>query len=118
MQQYGVIAIFFIVGTLFPIIAILLSRFLGPKKKPCKIKEDTYECGLTTEGPSWIQFKMSYFLYALVFLVFDVETIFLYPWAVKFQSLGLFALIEMLIFIAILVVGFWYAWKEGALEWR
>ena len=118
MKQYGVVAVFFIVGILFPIVAIILSKILGPKKKSNDVKLDTYECGLTTEGPTWVQFKMSYFLYALVFLVFDVETIFLYPWAVKFQSLGLLAFIEMFIFIAILIIGFWYAWKEGALEWR
>jgi NADH-quinone oxidoreductase subunit A len=64
-----------------------------------------------------MRYRVNYFLYALVFLAFDVETIFLFPWAVKFQQLGLFAFIEMIIFIAILLVGLWYAWKEGALKW-
>ncbi|MGI9951065.1 NADH-quinone oxidoreductase subunit A [Moorellaceae bacterium AZ2] len=98
--------------------AIAANWFIRPKRPAAGAKEETYECGLETQGPTWVQFKISYFLYALIFLLFDVETVFLYPWAVKFKVLGWFAFIEMIIFIAILVLGLWYAWKEGALEWR
>ncbi|MBE3573555.1 MAG: NADH-quinone oxidoreductase subunit A [Moorella humiferrea] len=94
-----------------------MNWLVRPKEKAVGDKLATYECGLETQGPTWVQFKVSYFLYALVFLLFDVETVFLYPWAVRFQMLGLFAFVEMLIFIAILVIGLWYAWKEGALKW-
>lgn len=96
---------------------ILTALLLAPRRRQGS-KYEPYECGMETIGPTWVQFKTSYFLYALLFVIFDVETIYLYPWAVKFQSLGLFAFIEMIIFIFILVVGLWYAWKEGALEWK
>lgn len=116
MPQYAAIGAALIVAIAFPIVILLVSYLLHPKYKT-PVKLDTYECGLETQGETWVQFKISYFMYALVFLAFDVETIFLYPWAVQFRALGLFAMIEMFIFIAILLIGFWYAWKEGALEW-
>ncbi len=116
LQDFSGIGVFFIIGLVFPMI-LLGTAWLVRPKRPSPEKLSTYECGLETQGPTWVQFKISYFLYALIFVVFDVETIFLYPWAVKFQALGLFAFVEMIIFIAILVIGLWYAWKEGALEW-
>ncbi len=116
LTKFGGLAVILVWGIVFPWLLLALSRLFHPKK-PTPAKLLTYECGLDTQGDTWIQFKISYFMYALVFLAFDVETIFLYPWAVKFQSLGLFAMVEMFIFIAILIIGFWYAWKEGALEW-
>ncbi|HHT64238.1 MAG: NADH-quinone oxidoreductase subunit A [Bacillota bacterium] len=116
LQQYSGLGIYLIAAIIFPFIIVFVALILGPKR-PNPEKLTTYECGLDTQGPTWVQFKINYFLYALVFVVFDVETVFLYPWAVKFQALGLFAFIEMIIFIAILVIGLWYAWKEGALEW-
>ncbi|MBI4498753.1 MAG: NADH-quinone oxidoreductase subunit A [Chloroflexi bacterium] len=84
---------------------------------PSRAKEDTYECGVTTIGSSWIQFNFRYYYYALLFVLFDVEAVFLFPWAVKYQQLALFGLVEMAIFIAILVVGLVYAWRKRALEW-
>jgi len=117
LGNFAVIGIFFLGGAAFTIIVLFLNWLVRPKK-PNKEKETTYECGLDTQGPTWIQFKINYFLYALIFVVFDIETVFLYPWAVRFKSLGLFAFIEMLIFIVILVIGLWYAWKKGALEWK
>ncbi len=117
LQQYAGIGVFFLVAAIFPIIAIGAAWLVRPKK-PSRVKLDTYECGLETQGPTWVQFKVGYFLYALVFLIFDIETVFLYPWAVQFQVLPLFAFVEMFIFIGILAVGLWYAWKEGALEWK
>ncbi|MBI2846314.1 MAG: NADH-quinone oxidoreductase subunit A [Chloroflexi bacterium] len=86
-------------------------------RKPNPVKYTTYECGMQTIGGSWIQFNFRYYLYALLFVVFDIETVFLYPWAVYFKQLKLFGFIEMLVFILILLVAFVYAWKKKALEW-
>ena len=102
---------------IFPIVPLIISRLLQTRR-PTTQKLSAYECGVEPVGRAWVQFKASYFLYALVFVVFDVETVFLYPWAVQFRSLGLFAVIEMLIFMAILLIGLAYAWKKGALEWE
>lgn len=119
MNHYGALGIYVLLTVIFPIGAMVTAWALRPhyKKKPNELKRVTYECGVETKGRTWVRFKINYFLYALAFLLFDVETIFLYPWAVQFQALGLFALGEMIIFIAILVLGLWYAWKEGALKW-
>ncbi|PKM46016.1 MAG: NADH-quinone oxidoreductase subunit A [Firmicutes bacterium HGW-Firmicutes-8] len=114
--KYAGVVIIMIWGIVFPAILLGLSKLFHPNN-PTPTKLSTYECGLETQGETWVQFKISYFMYALIFVAFDVETIFLYPWAVRFQSLGLFGIVEMFIFMAILIVGFWYAWKEGALEW-
>ncbi len=105
------------VALLFGIIPIALSYFIAPKK-PSKLKNASYECGLEAKGDSWIQFKAQYYVYALIFVLFDIETIFIYPWAVAFKQMGLFAFIEMMIFIGILVIGLAYAWKKKALEWE
>lgn len=117
MSDYTTIGIFMLLTISFPLIALLLARIFRPHPEQDKEKLSTYECGVDTQGKTWIRFRVNYFLYALVFLAFDVETVFLFPWAVQFKHLGLFAFVEMLIFIAILLIGLWYAWKEGALEW-
>ncbi len=117
LSDWGAVFLFLAIGVVFGAGGILTSFLFHPYRRN-EIKQEVYECGVDTIGPTWVQFKTSYFLYALLFVIFDVETIYLYPWAVKFQSLGLFAFIEMIIFIFILVVGLWYAWKEGALEWK
>ena len=116
LLQYGIVGIMFVGAIAFAAAALIMSRLLAPHH-PYDRKRITYECGMLTEGTAWIRYKTSYFLYALIFLVFDVETVFLYPWAVAFRALGLFGLLEMLVFIAILVVGLAYAWKEGVLKW-
>jgi len=95
----------------------MFMAFLVRPKKPDPIKESTYECGLETIGETWVRFRVQYYIYALVFVIFDIETVFLYPWAVAYNQLGLFALVEMFIFLAILVGGLAYAWRKGALEW-
>jgi NADH-quinone oxidoreductase subunit A len=115
-NQWLLIAFFFIVGLLIPVGAITVAWILGPKK-PNSIKQTTYECGIETVGDSWVQFKAQYYIFALVFLVFDVETVFLFPWAVKLGQLGLFAVIEGIVFISILVAGLVYTWRKGMLEW-
>ncbi len=115
-NSFALIGLFVIVAVVFPLIALGLAWVLRPKK-PNPIKSQTYECGLETYGDTWIQFRVQYYLFALVFVVFDIETIFLYPWAVAYNRLGLFALVEMFVFLAILMVGLAYAWRKGALEW-
>jgi len=110
------IALFLIIASLIPAIAVYLPRFIAPRK-PNQIKQETYECGMETVGETWVQFKVQYYIYALVFLVFDVETIFLYPWAVAFSKLTLFMVFEGVLFIIILLAGLVYAWRKGALEW-
>ena len=122
LDRYGVVALFAVMAVLFPAIPLVLSGFIRPKK-PNKSKLSTYECGLEFEDfpleaqQVWVQFRVQYFLYALIFVVFDVEVVFLYPWAVAYNSLGLFALVEMLVFLAILVLALAYAWRKGLLEW-
>jgi NADH-quinone oxidoreductase subunit A len=90
---------------------------LAPRKKSAT-KSETYECGVLTVGDSWVKFRMQYYLYAIMFVLFDIETVFLYPWAVTYGGLGFFALVEMLIFVAMLLVGLAYAWARGALRWQ
>ena len=116
LTNYTFIGIFAVIAILFPLIALALAFVVRPKK-PNPIKSSTYECGLETVGETWVQFRVQYYIYALVFVIFDVETVFLYPWAVAYNKLGLFALVEMFIFLAILAAGLIYAWRKGALEW-
>jgi len=96
---------------------MIASDLLAPKVKNAT-KEETYECGIPTEGPSWMQFKVGYYLFAILFLIFDVETVFVFPWAVVMKELGMVAFIEILIFFAILGLGLLYAWKKKALQWE
>jgi len=116
LTSYVFIGIFAVIAILFPIIALTLAFVIRPKK-PNPVKSSTYECGLETIGETWVQFRVQYYIYALVFVIFDIETVFLFPWAVAYDKLGLFALVEMFIFLAILVGGLIYAWRKGALEW-
>ena len=116
MSQWIYIALFIVVGLIIPVGAIGVAWILGPKK-PNPIKMTTYECGIETVGDSWVQFKAQYYIFALVFLVFDVETVFLFPWAVSLKNLGAPGFWSMIIFLAILTIGFIYEWRKGALEW-
>jgi NADH:ubiquinone oxidoreductase subunit 3 (subunit A) len=110
------IGIFLVLAPILPAVALLIPRVIAPKK-PNVIKSQTYECGIETVGDTWVQFKIQYYIFALIFLVFDVETVFLYPWAAAFNQLTLFAVLEGVLFILILVLGLIYAWRKGALEW-
>ncbi len=107
---------FLIISSLVPILALTASKLLRPKTRGPE-RVSTYESGVEPIGGAWIQFNIRYYMFALVFVIFDVETVFLYPWAVAFHQLGLLAFIEALIFITILVVALVYAWRKGALEW-
>lgn len=115
-QEWLYIGVFLLLAPVFPAAALLVPRLIAPKK-PNPIKSQTYECGMETVGNTWVQFKAQYYIYALVFLVFDVETVFLFPWAVAFDKLPLFAVFEGILFILILLAGLIYAWREGALKW-
>jgi NADH-quinone oxidoreductase subunit A len=108
--------IFLVVGSAFIAVNLAISRLLQPRHSTA-IKLSTYECGELPVGQSWIQFNNRFYVIALVFLIFDVEIAFLFPWAVVFKELGLFAFIEAIVFIAILLVGLAYVWRKGDLEW-
>lgn len=116
-NNYVMVLVFIALGILLPIVALFLARLLRPHR-PSAEKETTYESGNEPVGDSWVQFRVKYYIFALLFVIFDVETIFLYPWAVAYDKLGLFALIEMIIFIAMLLIGLIYAWKKKVLEWK
>jgi len=110
------IALFAIAAILFPFAAFGMAYLLRPKR-PSPEKSVTYESGMLTQGETWVRFRAQYYIYALVFVLFDVETIFLYPWAAAYHRLGLFALLEGFVFIAILTAGLVYAWAKGDLRW-
>ena len=111
------LGVFLLVAVSFPLLPIILAYFVAPKK-PNPIKGAAYECGVESKGDSWVQFKAQYYIYALIFVIFDIEVIFIYPWAVAYKQMGLFALIEMFVFLAILALGLVYAWKKKVLEWK
>lgn len=122
LNEYGHLAILLGFAILFPLGGIITSYLFSrigirPRVPGDQIKSDIYECGLETEGPSWVQFNIRYYNFALLFVLFDVASIFLFPFAVALQQLTLYALLSGVIFIAILCVGLFYAWKDKALEW-
>jgi NADH-quinone oxidoreductase subunit A len=104
------------VGTGIVLFTFFLSKLLRPRN-PYPEKTINYECAELPIGSSWIQFNPRFYIFALIFVIFDVEAIFLFPWAVAFGQLGLYALVEMIVFIAILFFGYFYAWKKGAMKW-
>lgn len=115
-NEWLYIAIFLVIATIFPTLALLIPRIIAPRKRD-SLKNQTYECGIETVGTTWVQFRVQYYIFALVFLIFDVETVFLFPWAAAIGKLDLFAVLEGVLFILILVAGLFYAWRKGALEW-
>lgn len=117
LEQYAFIAVFAVICVALPVIGLVMAWLLRPKK-PNPAKNATYECGMETIGNTWVQFKAPYYLYALIFVVFDVEAVFIFPWAVAYNKLGLYALVEMVLFVAILLGGLLYAWRKKALEWH
>lgn len=107
---------FLLVGLLIAVLLVSLPRKLAPRE-PAVAKSRPYECGEIPVGPPWIRFRVAYYIFALIFVVFDIEAVFLYPWAVIYRQLGLFGLVEMAIFVGILALGLAYAWRKGVLEW-
>ena len=116
--EYVLVGVVCLVGILLSIITIeLVNKLVMSRTVPTPLKYETYECGEITIGSTKINFGVRYYLYALVFVIFDVEVLFLFPWAVSFVELGVIGFIEMMLFVGILTVGLIYAWKKGALEW-
>ena len=122
LEQYSHLGILLIFAIIFPSIPLISSWALGRIKirpnLPNAVKEDTYECGVETEGPTWVQFNFRYYLIALIFVIFDVEVIFLYPWAVQHGELNTDALFKAALFVGVLAFGLAYAWRRRALDWR
>nr|BAG50115.1 NADH dehydrogenase ND3 subunit [Takakia lepidozioides]BAG50131.1 NADH dehydrogenase ND3 subunit [Takakia lepidozioides] len=108
--------IFLLITSLIPITAFSISKIIAPVSEGPE-KFTSYESGIEPMGDAWIQFHIRYYMFALVLVIFDVETVFLYPWAMSFNELGISAFIEALIFVSILIIGLVYAWRKGALEW-
>ena len=117
LLEYAAIAVFVIVTTLVGFIAIGLGTIFGPKR-PAPKKSMPYESGMDPIGPGTRRMPVRFYLIAVLFILFDIETVFFLPWALVFRQLGLFGLAEMFVFILILLVGYFYAWKKGALEWE
>jgi NADH-quinone oxidoreductase subunit A len=117
MIEYVAIALMVVVATLVALIAIGLGTLFGPKKNTAA-KAMPYESGMTPYGEGTRRMPVRFYLVAVLFILFDIEVVFFLPWAITFRQLGLFGLIEMVIFIVILLVGYVYAWKKGALEWE
>jgi len=116
LNDWIFIGIFLLLAPIFPALALLIPRLIAPRK-PNPLKTETYECGMETYGETWVQFKAQYYIFALVFLIFDIEIVFLFPWAVAFDQLPMFAVLEGVLFIMILVAGLFYIWRKGVLEW-
>jgi NADH-quinone oxidoreductase subunit A len=115
-SEWQFIIIFVVLSPIFPLAPVIVNRLLGPRR-PNPIKQQTYECGIETVGDTWVQFKVQYYIYALVFVVFDVEAIFLFPIAAAFGQLDFFAIAATALFIILLADGLVYAWSRGVLEW-
>nr|YP_010877035.1 NADH dehydrogenase subunit 3 [Hechtia confusa]YP_010877294.1 NADH dehydrogenase subunit 3 [Hechtia iltisii]YP_010877378.1 NADH dehydrogenase subunit 3 [Hechtia matudae]YP_010877712.1 NADH dehydrogenase subunit 3 [Hechtia podantha]YP_010877876.1 NADH dehydrogenase subunit 3 [Hechtia rosea]WHE18831.1 NADH dehydrogenase subunit 3 [Hechtia confusa]WHE19090.1 NADH dehydrogenase subunit 3 [Hechtia iltisii]WHE19174.1 NADH dehydrogenase subunit 3 [Hechtia matudae]WHE19508.1 NADH dehydrogenase su len=118
LHEYDILWAFLIISSVIPILAFVISGVLAPvsvSEGPEKLS--SYESGIEPMGDAWLQFRIRYYMFALVFVVFDVETVFLYPWAMSFDVLGVSVFIEALIFVLIPIVGSVYAWRKGALEW-
>ncbi|MEE8340654.1 MAG: NADH-quinone oxidoreductase subunit A, partial [Candidatus Neomarinimicrobiota bacterium] len=115
-RDFGTVFLFVIIGAVLLIIALLIAKLLSPSR-PSKNKLSTYECGEEAEGSTWVQFNIRYYVIALIFIIFDVEVLFLFPWAVVYKDLGWLAFIEMAIFLLILIVGLIYIWRKRDLDW-
>lgn len=116
-QHYLFIGLLTAAAIGFGVAPLVLARFIAPRR-PSPSKQAPYECGVESVGDPWVQFRVQYYLYALLFVIFDVEVIFIYPWALVWKGLGPVALAEMALFLAILGVALAYAWKKGVLEWE
>jgi NADH-quinone oxidoreductase subunit A len=115
--EYFAILIYISIAIAFACFAIVASYLLG-QRKPSATKQSPYECGVTTVGPTYKRIPIKYYIIAMLFLLFDIEMVFLYPWAVVFKQMKVFGFVSMAIFIGILLVAYVYIWKKGALEWE
>ncbi len=116
MTEYLAIFILLVIAIFFPIVALIFTKIVRAEKEN-KVKLEPYECGIETKEQARDRYSVRYYIISVLFVIFDVETIFLFPWAVKYDFLRIFGLIEMGIFLIILIIGYFYVWKKGALEW-
>ena len=116
MVEYIPVLIFLLIAALIPVALLAVGWALRPSRYS-RVKAEAYECGVPTSGEARARYPIRFYIIAVLFVVFDVETIFLFPWAVKYRQLGLLGFVTMLVFLAILLVGYVYAWKKKALEW-
>jgi NADH-quinone oxidoreductase subunit A len=117
LRAYIPILLFVLIAAGFAVFTLLLSRLVHAGK-PGTVKLEPYECGIAPETDARDRYSIRYYLIAMLFVIFEVETVFMFPWAVMLDELALFGLVEMLVFLFILVVGYFYAWRKGALEWQ
>jgi len=121
LPEWGQVGFLLLLALIFPIGGIGSSWLLGRiglrPDRPDAIKEQTYECGVETEGTAWVQFNFRYYYFALLFVIFDVEAVFLYPYAVSVERLAVAGFVEVLTFVVVLAIGLAYAWRKNALEW-
>ncbi|MEG0789198.1 MAG: NADH-quinone oxidoreductase subunit A [Alistipes sp.] len=116
-MQFTLLVVVIVTAMALVAIALGIARSVSPRSFNPQ-KGEAYECGIPTRGESWMQFKAGYYLFAILFLMFDVETVFLFPWAVVVQEMGVPGLVTVIFFLVVLVLGLAYAWKKGALEWK
>ena len=116
IYNYIFVGLLLLVAIVFALAPVVIEGIIAPRKRTLS-KGDAYECGVKTYGETWVRFRIQYYIYALMFVVFDIETVFLFPWAVSYGGLGTFALIEMVVFLVMLSVGLVYAWAKGVLRW-
>jgi NADH:ubiquinone oxidoreductase subunit 3 (subunit A) len=116
LSEWAYIGVFFLIAPLLPALPIVGAAIFSPRK-PNAIKQATYECGVETVGDTWVQFKVQYYIYGLIFLIFDVEMVFLFPWALAYRQLDFAAFLAGLLFIFLLTDALIYAWRKRALEW-
>ncbi len=116
VEQYLPILIFALVAAAFPVVTLIVARVVRPHK-PDPVKLSSYECGVESEGEVRDRYSVRYYLIAVLFVIFDVEVIFMFPWAVRFKQLALLGFVTMATFLGILLLGYYYAWRKGALEW-
>jgi NADH-quinone oxidoreductase subunit A len=115
--EYAAILLIFLTAAFLAVVMILATTYLGPKKTS-KVKAEAFECGSPTSGPARSRFPVKFYVVAILFIVFDIEVAFLYPWAVLFREMGMLGFVEMMFFVLVLLFGLIYAWKRGALEWE
>ena len=116
-MYYTLLVVVILTAIALVAVALGIARAISPRSYNPQ-KGEAYECGIPTRGQSWMQFKVGYYLFAILFLMFDVETVFLFPWAAVVQDLGVYGLVSIFFFIVVLILGLAYAWKKGALEWK
>jgi NADH-quinone oxidoreductase subunit A len=114
--QYFPVLVTIVVAAIIPALFLGVGALFGPRR-PSAVKAEAFECGNAPSGPAWGRFAVKFYLPAILFIVFDVEVVFMYPWAVLYRRLGLFGFVEMTIFVAVLALGLLYVWRKGALEW-